>query len=119
MLELVNAERKKYGLKVLVADEKMRGVALVHCTDMFTRGYFSHDTPEGVDPFMRMKKYGISFFHAGENLAHSPDLISAHKGLMESPGHRANILNPKFGRVGISILDGGANGLMLVQEFKD
>jgi uncharacterized protein YkwD len=119
MLDLLNEERKKHGLPLLISDEQMEAVAKIHGADMFVRGYFSHDTPEGADPFTRMRTNGVRFMHAGENLAHSYDLLSAHKGLMESPGHRANILNPKFGRVGISILDGESNGLMFVQEFRD
>ncbi len=119
LLQLVNAERIKHGLKALIADTPMKKVALIHASDMFTRGYFAHGTPEGTDPFERMNKLGINFIVAGENLAHSSNLFSAHKGLMKSPGHRANILNPAFGKLGIGILDGGAKGLMIVQEFRD
>ncbi len=119
LLQLVNGERIKNGLKPLIADIKMQEVALEHAKDMFKRGYFSHSTPEGTNPFQRMEKRKIKFLFAGENLAHSFDLISAHNGLMESPGHRANILNPGFGKLGISILDAGNKGLMLVQEFRD
>lgn len=119
LLQLVNEERIKYGLKMLIADTPMKKAAFSHASDMFTRGYFAHHTPEGTDPFERMNKLSINFIFAGENLAHSSNLLSAHKGLMKSPGHRANILNPAFGKIGISILDGGAKGLMIVQEFRD
>jgi uncharacterized protein YkwD len=119
LLQLVNEERIKYGLKMLIADTPMKKAAFSHASDMFTRGYFAHHTPEGTDPFERMNKLSINFMFAGENLAHSSNLFSAHKGLMKSPGHRANILNPAFGKIGISILDGGAKGLMIVQEFRD
>lgn len=119
LLHLVNKERIKHGVKSVITDMEMKKAATEHATDMFTRGYFSHDTPEGTDPFERMKKLGIKFMFAGENLAHSSNLFSAYKGLMQSPGHRANILNPAFGKLGISILDGGPKGLMIVQEFKD
>ena len=119
LLQLVNTERIKHGIKTVIADMEMQQVANEHARDMFTRGYFSHNTPEGTDPFERMKKAGIDFMFAGENLAHSSNLLSAHKGLMQSPGHRANILNPAFGKLGIIILDGGPKGLMIVQEFRD
>lgn len=119
LLQLVNAERIKHGIKTVIADIEMQQVANEHARDMYTRGYFSHNTPEGTDPFERMKKAGIDFMFAGENLAHSSNLFSAHKGLMQSPGHRANILNPAFGKLGIIILDGGPKGLMIVQEFRD
>lgn len=119
MLQLVNAERKKRGLKSLVADEPLRHVARAHSSDMMKRGYFSHITPEGKDPFYRMKKAGINYKKAGENLAYASTLAKAHRGLMNSPSHRAAILNKSFGRVGIGIIDGGRSGLMISQEFKD
>lgn len=119
MLRMVNAEREKRGLQILVPDDKLQLAAQQHAADMFARGYFSHNTPEGINPFERMKKMGIKYAYAGENLAHSFDLDEAHSGLMNSPGHRANILNKNFGKVGISILDSDINGLMLVQEFSN
>lgn len=93
MLHMVNAERKTAGLKLLQADGKLQLAAHAHAADMFTKGYFSHTNPDGLSPFERMKKLGIKYLSAGENLAHSDDLEAAHTGLMNSPGHRANILN--------------------------
>lgn len=119
MLQLLNAERRKRNLKPLVADERLRKVARAHSADMLTRGYFSHVNPEGRDPFYRMKKAGITYKKAGENLAYASTLQKAHRGLMNSPSHRAAILNKSFGRVGIGIVDGGKSGLMISQEFKD
>ena len=119
MLRMLNAERKTLGLKLLTADGQLQLAAHAHAADMFTRGYFSHISPEGVNPFERMKKLGVKYSSAGENLAHSDNLEAAHTGLMNSPGHRANILNKLFGKVGISILDGGVKGLMVVQEFSN
>ena len=119
MLLLVNEERRKYHLKPLSADEKMKAVARAHSTDMFARGYFAHTTPDGINPFQRMKKANISYRNAGENLALAKTLAEAHQGLMNSPSHRAAILNPVFGRVGIGVIDGGKNGFMISQEFRD
>ena len=119
LLQLVNKERSAIGLIKVVADDALQIAAHQHAEDMFTRGYFSHETPEGVDPFERMKRLHIRFKTAGENLAHSNALLSAHTGLMNSPGHRANILNAHFRRLGIAILDGGDKGLMIVQEFRN
>ena len=84
--------------------------------DMFARGYFAHDTPEGRDPFDRIRAGGVRFLTAGENLALARSVQIAHTGLMNSPGHRANILRPEFGRVGIGIMDGGMRGLMVTQN---
>ena len=119
MLELINNERTSRGLKPLEADPELTEVARRHSADMFARGYFSHYTPEGEDPFDRMKDAGVKFRTAGENLALAPTLQIAHTGLMNSPGHRANILRPQFGRVGIAIMDGGRRGIMVSQEFRN
>ncbi len=107
MLELVNEERAKAGLPLLAMDGELTEVARRHSDDMFARGYFSHTTPEGFSPFDRIRAAGVPYLTAGENLAHASTLTIAHNGLMNSPGHRANILRPEYGRVGIGILDGG------------
>ena len=119
MLQLVNRERVAAGLQPLVADPELTEVARRHSTDMFARGYFAHDTPEGRDPFDRMREAGVHFATAGENLALAPTVQVAHTGLMNSPGHRANILHKDFGRLGIGIMDGGIRGLMVSQEFRN
>lgn len=119
MLELVNREREKEGLKPLAADAELTEVARQHSADMFARGYFSHQTPENLSPFDRMRNAKVRFLTAGENLALAPTLDRAHTGLMNSPGHRANILKPQFGRVGIGIVDGGRRGLMVTQNFRN
>lgn len=117
MLALVNQERTSHGLAPLRMDENLRQLARAHADDMFKRGYFSHETPEGVNPFQRMEKSNITFGLAGENLALAPTLDIVHRGLMNSPGHRANILKDGFLKVGIGVLDGGLYGKMFVQEF--
>lgn len=119
MLVLVNKERTKRGLNALKADPEMASVALQHSEDMLARGYFSHYTPEGHSPFDRIQKAEVRFITAGENLALAPTLEQAHTGLMNSPGHRANILNKRFGRLGIGILDAGVYGLMITQNFRN
>lgn len=117
MLDLVNSERLKVGLPALSPSEKIREVARAHAKDMFARGYFSHINPEGESPFDRLTGAGVIFVAAGENLAFAPTVELAHQGLMQSPGHRANILSADFGRVGIGVIDGGVYGRMFVQEF--
>ena len=119
MLDLVNQERQAAGLNPLQPDPELTEVARRHSADMFARGYFSHDTPEGLTPFDRMRESNVRFLTAGENLALAPTLPVAHNGLMNSPGHRANILRPQFGRVGIGVMDGGMRGLMISQEFRN
>ena len=119
MLELVNGERIAAGLRPLAPDPELAQAAREHSVDMFARGYFAHATPEGRDPFERMREANVRFVTAGENLALAPTLQIAHTGLMNSPGHRANILQRDFGRVGIGIMDGGIHGLMVTQDFRN
>jgi uncharacterized protein YkwD len=119
MLELVNNERISAGLQPLAADPELTEVARQHSADMFKRGYFAHVTPENRSPFDRIREADIRFLTAGENLALAPTVQIAHAGLMKSPGHRANILRPAFGRVGIGIMDGGMHGLMVTQNFRN
>lgn len=119
LLELVNAERARAGLKPVRNDPELAAVARAHSLDMFKRGYFSHYTPEGRDLQDRLRQAQVGFLTAGENLALAPTLPGAHQGLMKSPGHRANILRPQFGRLGIGVLDGGVHGLMVTQNFRN
>lgn len=119
MLDLVNEERKAAGLSEVRFDSSLRDVARAHCSDMFKRGYFSHYTPEGKSPFDRMNEHNISFKFAGENLALAPHTKLAMKGLMNSPGHKANILSKNFGNLGVGVMDGGIYGEMFCQEFTD
>jgi uncharacterized protein YkwD len=119
MLVLINQERAKAGLAALAWDEDLAKVARAHSTDMFARGYFAHKNPDGLSPFDRMANAGITFKAAGENLAYAATVELAHGGLMRSPGHRANILEKDFGRVGIGIIDAGPYGKMFTQSFRD
>ena len=119
MLARVNSERRSRGYRELSGDSKLRDLARVYAKDMFERGYFSHYNPESQSPFDRMEAVGITYQTAGENLAYAPNVVIAHQGLIDSPGHRANILNPEFGKVGIGVIDGGIYGKMFVQEFTD
>lgn len=117
MFELVNKERAKNGLQLVVYDKKLQQVARAHSEDMLRRGYFSHKSLDGRSPFLRMEDAGITYLYAGENLALAPTTGLAMQGLMNSPGHRANILNPHFNKIGIGVIDGGLYGKMYSQEF--
>lgn len=117
MVQMVNAERDRQGLKPLQVNPLLGKLARTHSQDMFKRGYFSHYTPEGVSPFDRMANAGVNYQYAGENLALAPSTALAMQGLLNSPGHRANILNPNFHQIGIGVIDGGIYGKMYTQEF--
>lgn len=117
MFELVNAERVQNGTKPLVWDESLAQVGRGHSKDMFARGYFSHYSPEGKDVGDRLDTAGIAYSIAGENLAFAPSVTRAHEGLINSPGHKRNILDPAFTKVGIGTIDGGVYGKMFTQVF--
>lgn len=117
MLEMINAERREHGLRPLEMDPELRDVARKHSRDMFQRGFFSHVNPDGENPFDRMREEGIRFGTAGENLAMAPTVRIAHEGLMQSPGHRANILNRSFGKVGIGVYASSGYNKVFTQVF--
>lgn len=119
MLVLVNKDRKRAGLNPLIKDTEIRVVARLHSKDMFQKGYFSHFSLDNKTPFDRMRALNIEYRTAGENLALAQTVEIAHQGLMKSKGHRENILNTKFNRVGIGIMDGGIYGLMVTQNFRN
>jgi uncharacterized protein YkwD len=119
MVMLVNGERKKMGIAELTVDSKITEVARAHSRDMFLRKYFSHYNPEGQDIGDWYRAAGIVASGIGENLAYAPDLETAHEGLMNSPEHKKNILEPLFHRIGIGIISTESYGIMITQNFAD
>lgn len=117
MLALINGERIKNGFEPLVWDEPLAKIGRDHSRDMFERGYFSHYSPEGRDVGDRLGRAGIEYSYAGENLALAPSTMRAHTGLMNSLGHKRNILDPAFKKIGIGTIDGGVYGKMFTQVF--
>lgn len=119
MFEFVNAQRVEFGVRPLVWSENLANVGRSHSRDMFSRGYFSHYSPEGKDVGDRLDEAEIGYSAAGENLALSPTVSRANSGLINSPGHRRNILDPTFSKIGIGAIDGGVYGKMFTQVFTD
>jgi uncharacterized protein YkwD len=119
MIDLVNQERAKISVGPLAINVHIRDVARVYARKMYTEGYFAHKDPDGHDVGDRLTAALIPFSIAGENLAFAPDVQAAHVGLMNSPGHRRNVLDAQFRHIGIGIIDGGDLGKMFVQVFTD
>ena len=117
MFNLVNKERVANGLKPLVNDMRLVKTARLKSADMVKLGYFDHQSPTYGSPFDMMKQYGISFSYAGENLAGAPDVNTAHVNLMNSPGHRENILRPEITKIGIGVVEGSKYGKIFTQQF--
>jgi len=117
MFNLVNQERVKMGLKPLKIHEGLVKLARLKSKDMIDLGYFAHQSPTYGSPFDMMRSAGISYTYAGENLAGASTVSRAHTSLMNSPGHRANILNANYTHIGIGIVNGGPYGKMFTQMF--
>jgi len=117
LIDRINYERLQAGLQPVKEDILIRNVARAHSRDMLIKGYFSHNSQDGRNLMQRLVQAGVSFASAAENLALAPTAELAHVGLMNSPKHRVNILNPSFTRVGIGVIDAGDNGIMVTQDF--
>ncbi|MCM3270144.1 CAP domain-containing protein [Paenibacillus elgii] len=113
VVNLVNQERAKAGLKPLASDSALTSMALAKAKDMYTNNYFDHTSPTYGSPFDMMKSFGITFSYAGENIAkgqRSPQEVM--NAWMNSEGHRQNILSPNFTKIGVAYYNGE-----WVQEF--
>lgn len=117
MLNLVNQARSQNGAQALQVDAKLLNTARLKSQDMINNNYFSHNSPTYGSPFDMMKNFGVNYIKAGENIAGNQSVQAAHNALMNSPGHRKNILDSDFTHVGIGIKRGGAYGLMFTQQF--
>ncbi len=112
---LVNKERAAKGLAPLTPDAKLSNVARIKSQDMRDNHYFSHTSPTYGSPFEMMKSFGITYKTAGENIAmgySNPEKVM--QGWMNSSGHRANILNASFTRIGVGY---AADGHYWTQQF--
>ena len=102
VLSLTNAERADAGCKPLRANAKLTAAAQAHSSDMAAKDYFSHNSKNGDSPFTRMKEAGYSFSAAAENIAMGqPTAKAVMKAWMNSPGHKANILNCTYTELGV------------------
>ncbi len=117
MINLVNRERVERGLAPLKVDMELVRTARLKSRDMVDNNYFAHQSPTYGSPFDMMRAAGIRYRYAGENLAGAPRVDWAHRNLMNSPGHRANILNPNYTHIGIGIVDGSRYGKIFTQHF--
>ena len=116
-----NAEREKLGLTPLVANSKLTQAALAKGQDMLAQHYWAHVSPTGTQPWTFMKNSGYVYQLAGENLArdfaNTPDMVRAW---MNSPTHRANIVNGRYREIGVAVLEGELEGqetTLVVQMF--
>lgn len=108
VIRLVNEIRAQNGLKALTYDWELSRVARIKSQDMEDNNYFAHNSPVYGTPFQMIRNFGISFQTAGENIAKgytSPQAVV--NGWMNSSGHRANILNASYTKIGVGYVSGG------------
>ena len=126
MLTMVNLERKAAGLGSVVECSALNQSALAHSQDMYARDFFSHPNPDDESPSDRIRLTGYlnksKSWRTGENIAIGfVDIVSVMAGWMNSPGHRANILNSKFTHLGFGIqslgTDSNYDGYIWTQNF--
>lgn len=121
MVDLTNEDRQKEDLGTLKVNPTLVAAAQAKANDMAKKGYFAHDAPDGKTSWYWFKEAGYSFAYAGENLAvdftDSDDVVEAW---MDSPTHRANILDSRFTEIGIATAVGtykGQKAIFVVQMF--
>jgi hypothetical protein len=121
MLRLLNKDRKNHGLPGLFMQDDLRDVARKHSRDMARKDYFSHTNHKGKSPSDRLKKARVTDAVSGENLAKIGGFmhptVRAEIGLMNSPGHRANILNEAYNCVGIGVIRSSTKINYYTQNF--
>lgn len=121
IIEGTNKERAKQGLIALVYNQLLSEAAAGKAQDMFNEQYWAHTSPSGKEPWDFIKNVNYNYKVAGENLARDFDstapMIAAW---MNSPTHRANIMNSRYRDIGLAVVDGKLNGIettLVVQMF--
>jgi uncharacterized protein YkwD len=121
LLKLVNADRARAKLPPLASDARLRDVARAHSADMREHGFVGHVSPTTGSAADRLKRAGVGAQLILENVARAYSPAEAERGLMESPGHRANLLNREVTLIGIGVVTtegvGGARELLVTQLF--
>lgn len=115
VLDLVNKTRKEEGLSLLVPDEGLEKIARLKAEDLKENNYFSHTSSYFGTPFDMMKKYGIKFSIAGENLAGNQSIEKAVRSWLDESEN--NLHNSEFTRTGIGVVDSPTYGKLFVQMF--
>jgi Cysteine-rich secretory protein family len=121
IIALTNESRQQFAVPALTENQILDKAAQAKADDMLAKGYFAHNSPDGRTPWDFITSAGYSYLMAGENLAvNFTEAESVETAWMNSPGHKANILNKNFQDIGIGISQGvyqGHNAIFVVQEF--
>ncbi|MGM0409696.1 MAG: CAP domain-containing protein [Bacillota bacterium] len=119
ILNLINEFRVENNLAKLELNNKLSEIAKMKAEDMVANNYFDHNSPTYGSPFEMLKNENISYGLAGENLAEANSIRIAHQKLLDSKSHRENILEERFDKVGIAVVEGNNYELLIVQLFID
>lgn len=119
LLDAINQVRNLAGLPDLQMDEDLSKIALLKARDMSDNKYFGHTSEKYGTPFKMMKDYGISFGAAGENIAGNTSVEKALESWTDSEEHIRNIINDKYSKIGIGIVEDKNYGKIIVLEFTD
>jgi uncharacterized protein YkwD len=103
LLDRINALRQAYGLIAVTNDETLNKVAQIYSDDMATRRFLTHVSPSGSTLKLRLMRAGVFYDGAGENIAMASGPLAAHFGVEQSPGHRMEVLNPDYRKVGLGV----------------
>jgi uncharacterized protein YkwD len=121
ILALANGERRTRGLAPLELDRRVAAVARAHSREMADAGYFAHVSPSTGELADRLHAARIAVEAAAENIGKAECLASVHGSLMESPGHRANLLSPLYTHVGVGVAvvssASGTSLFVVTQDF--
>ena len=116
VVDLVNAERAKVGLSALSIMPQAEAAAQIRATEIISS--FSHTRPNGTSCFTALDEQGAKYMASGENIAAGQATpADVMNSWMNSPGHKANILNPKFTKIGIGYAEGGSYRTNWTQMF--
>ncbi len=117
-IQLVNKEREKQGLSKLKQDKELNQIAFIKAEDMVLQKYFDHQSPTYGQPWDMADGFGYSYRTFGENIAYGYKSSSAVvTAWMNSPGHKANILNSKYTNIGVGIAKDSSNQYYFVHMF--
>ena len=117
VFNLINTQRTNNGLPALKISNEVQNVARIKAHDMVDKNYFSHNSPTYGSPFDMLKSFKVSYTSAGENIAGNSSNSGAVNAWMNSPGHKANILNNSFNYTGIGVVTSPKYGKIYVQMF--
>jgi len=118
VVRLVNVERAKAGVPAIVQNSEVGRVARIKSEDFVKNNYFSHTSPTYGSPFDMLKSFGITFTAAGENIASGQKTAAdVMNSWMNSSGHRANILNSTYNKIGVGVAKDSDGSLYWTQMF--